>query len=235
MDILSKKVVRSVISQYSSLKSYIGEAVVETTYNKGIENEWTSKILLRTVFKSPNLFRFDRRIGMKKREQSIVVWFDGKNGYISDSSRNGHNTSGVFSAFKRPETRTKDCLNHCFVFSGVVNTILHPLFFLDLHQHCELERENWICDLSAEHYLLRTSEMSIQVERESLLINKIVEYRADTTVRELTIFTSHALNEEIEPSMFDRRIIQKDLTANQILYDFRSKVGALVKVKADGN
>lgn len=227
MDILASKVVDSVLSKYSSLQSYIDEAVVETTYNQGLESEWTSKVLLRTVFKSPNLFRFDRRIGLKAKESSVVVWFDGRYGYISDSSRNGQNASGLFAAFKDHEARIKDCLNHCFVFSGFVNTILHPLFFSYLHQHCELRRENWTCDLLPESYVLRIPALSIQVERESLLISQIVNYRANATISDSTTITAQRLNEEVDLSLFDRRLIWRELKANQVLSDFRERGGKI--------
>lgn len=235
MDILANKVVNSVISRYSSLTSYSDIAVVETTFNIGSADEWSSKVLLRTIFDTPTSFRFDRRIGMKTKEKSMVVWFDGHHGYKCGSSSRPQDTSGVFSGFYRQERLINDCLISCSLFSGDVDRIIHPLFFPHLVGTCNLRKAEWICDLTPESYCLKSPRLSILVERESFLVSKIEDLTLDSETRSNTTFLSRTINPKIEPAVFQRNSIIEEIRLNQILGNLRSEIGPLFNRRAGDN
>ena len=231
MDILAKKVVDSVITRYSSLNSYIDLAVEESTFELDTDNEWSSKTLLRTIFKKPNLFRFDRRIGTKAMpDTSIVVWFDGHRGYVCSEKEKPQNASSIFSAFLSPEQILEDCLTRCGIFSGSVNELIHPLFFKHAHDLCTFRRDTWISSISKDQYYLRSSRNGVFVDRDSCLIHKIEDLNPLPGMRSSTVFHTHSIDKSIDDKYFDKRAIERDAMNDRILIEAREEIGSLYKL-----
>lgn len=236
MDLVVNKVLKNVALQYSTLSSYQDIAVVETTFARASTSPWITRKLCRTIYKAPNLFRFERRFSVSQspdsKDQVLVVLFDGKNGYRTDANGKTGNIMGLLSIFHTPEKIINQCLADCFVFSGGSLQYIHPLFFQHIQGQNRLERKSWISDLRDENnYILQDGNLRIAVSRDRYLLNEFIhdDLKDDCLTR--TRISPITLNAEINDRLFDKNLLEQDTKSGLILAEAKQSVGPFFEKK----
>jgi hypothetical protein len=237
MDLLAHNIVKSVLTEYSKVQSYSDVGLVETTFNIDTSEEWTSKTLFRTVFKRPEFFRFDRRFKLaheSRPEISMVVWFDGKNGYRSDiDGKIERVLSGPL--FRKPKQEVlEDCLSSCSLFTGKLTQLVHSLLFTELQERSYLKIRTWksipTTDGLSDH-CLENGPVSVFVDRETSLIKAVMDRDIEKNSLRKTIVSNIEVDGEIDLAVFDSKKIKTQLYNDSILADFRKTIGPLTVLR----
>jgi len=229
MDLVAHRVVKDLVLKYSNLKSYQDCGIVEIAFNPDAETKWTPKLLFRTLFKSPDNFRFETRLRVSQHVNAddipMVVWFDGKAGYSSDPEKKVKKIFGPLSVMHTPESIIGECLSVCFPFSGSISRFVHPLLFQHLKGRSGIEQQIWESDLSdPKIYRLHSSDYWLSISRELLQIEEISDSSSKKGLWKRTRFTSVILDADIDVGAFERKEIEAEIEGNQILADLKSEM-----------
>lgn len=224
MDLAAKKLAAEAMQRYSTASSYQDVAIVEKSTDK-----WSSKTLTQTFFKKPDQFKFERRFQSTGREGDtcLVVWFDGKNGYFSDTENRIHRIF-PFDPRKTKAEKLDECLIQGSLFAQPIGSLTHSLLLTGTTMRMPILRyHDWqfVPTSDSQHFALRRENTFLQIAKESGLVDSYVSTRESTFCR--IDFKKIQLNETIDETEFDMSKIEKDIKHATILLDLRKCIGDL--------
>ncbi len=230
MDLAAKKILAQTKKIYAEARSYEDTGLVETTGCAADGKQFSSKVLFHTVYRSPNFFKFERRMHRSGSdgETSLVVWFDGTTGYFSDTNKQVKKIFGMQRFYKSISQILNECLVECKLFTGSVASLTLPLL-LNCGATSELNSSDWSFEFSEDDYFSFKNGFNtkLTISRNSGLI-KTLE-KSNSRFKYRTEYLSAVSNDDVIECDFCESTIIKEIEEDSILRNIQNQVGCLLR------